>query len=56
MYVLVPCSVIGLGLQHNTRIIRDESLETDGIVAAIPDHKEKLLPNFITTTTVTYTN
>lgn len=35
MYVLVPCSVMGLGLQHNTRIIRDERLETDGIVAAI---------------------
>jgi hypothetical protein len=37
MYVLVPCSVIGPGLQHSTRIIRDESLETDGIVAAIPN-------------------
>jgi hypothetical protein len=35
MYVLVPCSVIGPGLEHNTRIIRDESLETKGIVAAI---------------------
>jgi hypothetical protein len=35
MYEFVPCSVIGPGLQHNTRIIRDESLETDGIVAAI---------------------
>jgi len=35
IYVLVPCSVMGPGLQHNTRIIRDESLETDGIVAAM---------------------
>ena len=35
MYVLVPCSVMGPGLEHNTRIIRDESLDTDGIVAAI---------------------
>jgi hypothetical protein len=34
-YVLVPCSVMGPGLQHNTRIIRDESLETAGIVAAM---------------------
>jgi hypothetical protein len=35
IYVLVPCSVMGPGLEHNTRIIRDESLETEGIVAAI---------------------
>jgi hypothetical protein len=44
IYVLVPCSVMGPGLQHNTRIIRDESLETDGIVAAI--HLTKLFSTY----------
>lgn len=35
-YVLVPCSVIGLGLQPRIRISREEILLTAGIVAMVP--------------------
>jgi hypothetical protein len=47
IYVLVPCSVMGPGLQHNTRIIRDESLETDGIVAAMVTYSFDIITQHI---------
>jgi hypothetical protein len=47
IYVLVPCSVKGPGLQHNTRIIRDESLETDWIVAAMVTYSFDIITQHI---------